>query len=199
MVGLATSLVSLVATLVYYNEERCATCRGDGRGGGAGGGDPWRFALCVASTVLSILFRVFLAAVLFSNTPFAASGLLVALYLVNFLAYGLTFPGGWPVAVVAAYASFFSPSGYAKNHGHHSNVGQNRQLQFRNGGKTSAALTVNQSFSEVERAKINQESLLVRVRMSHGLFALTSVLLLVRERERGREREREREGGEESF
>ncbi len=80
VLGIATSLVSIIATLIYYNEERyegkipswitsiskvctgikktlhfpcrCATCRGDGKGG-----DPWRFTYCVVFTVLSVLFR----------------------------------------------------------------------------------------------------------------------------------------------
>ncbi len=132
-------------------------------------------------------FRVFLSAVLFSVIPWGAFGLLVILYIVNLGVYRSTSLGGWKVAAVAAYASIFAPSGYSKNHGHHSSIIQKQQLKgslLRRSsgarGRTTAALTLSQPYSEVERAKINQESLLFRVRIGYGTFVITSVLLLVR-------------------
>ncbi len=152
---------------------------------------------------------MFLGAVLFCVTPFAAAGLCLSLYSVNFLAYGLTSPGGWPLAAVAAYASLFSPSGYSKSHGHHSSVIQEQErrgslLRKRRGSnaggaRTAAAITLRENYSEVERAKINQESLvkrsesvichlyyreiyfrllLFRIRLSHSLFAALSLAVV---------------------
>ncbi len=136
-----------------------------------------------------LLCRVFVSAVLFSVAPVSATLLVLSVYVVNAVTYGLTLPGGWCVAAVAAYASLFSPAGHAKNHGHHSSVIQKQQQQYRSGsllrrksqadGKTRAAVTLHESYSEVERAKINQESLVVRVRLSHALFLVTSLLAMV--------------------
>ncbi len=46
-------------------------------------------------------------------------------------------------------------------------------------GHTSAAISMRESFSEVERAKINQESLFHQIKISHGLFTSVSILLLI--------------------
>ncbi len=55
----------------------------------------------------------------------------------------------------------------------------NSLLRRRLEGHTIEAVTLSQSFSEVERAKINQESLLRKVLICHGFFAATSFLLFL--------------------
>ena len=58
-------------------------------------------------------------------------------------------------------------------------VGVTGSLKRGGGARTVASMTLRESYSEVERAKINQESLLKKVKVSHGLFSLLSLLLLI--------------------
>ena len=165
------SFASLLATLVYFNDDQR---RHFSRGNGTG----IQFAAALSVDSFSVVFRTFVASALFAVMPWAAFGIVLAAYFINLMAFCCT---GQDVAMslVTAYASLFAPSGYAKEHGANAGiVASIKNHKTKHSGKTLSTVSIK-DFSEVERAKINQESLFSRIRIVHGTFAALSVLVII--------------------
>ena len=171
VVGIVNSFVSLVVTVMYYNEEKPAR----------GPGHTAKFLLALTFSIFSVGFRVWVAAILFSAAPWIAFTLCVAIYVFNVISMTCG-RYAWDVTILASYVSFFCPAGFSKNHGHH-NIQQpslQRRMSFSEPhGRTHSVRGLRDSTSEVERAKIIQESLYKRVKISLALHTLTSLLLLI--------------------
>jgi len=122
VVGIASSYVSLVITLMYYNGERVP---GYGQDASATPQERTKFCAGLLLTLTCVLFRVFLSAVLFSVAPLAAALAALAAFILSLgvstaaLGCGAS-PGGVggvTGALVSAYASLFTPSGHARGSG----------------------------------------------------------------------------------
>lgn len=84
-------------------------------------------------------------------------------------------------SILYSYASLLSPSGYSKDHGecfYSAGTSVNAKYSYAGGGGGGGGDNSRHT-SEVERARINQESLVCRIKISHGLFNVCSFLLLV--------------------
>ncbi len=106
--GLLSSLISIIVTLMYFNEERL--CKAN---------DVQRLIYAFTCTVTSVLFRVFIAAILFSVVPVGAATAAAVLAALAASICGATCDHNWDVALASGYASLFAPAGYVVNHIRH--------------------------------------------------------------------------------
>jgi hypothetical protein len=161
LLGLAFSFVSLVVTVVYYNDERWTKAR------------PQRFFSVLAFSISSVMYRVIVCAVLFSVAPFWSLFIMAVLYLANLVTFKAA-GQSWE-CVLYSYVQLLAPSGFAKESGDgfHSQAYRQKSRYSYAGGDSLRRVPVTTAFSEVERAKITQEDLIKRVRVSHGLFSCT--------------------------
>ncbi len=164
VLSMCFSFLSLVVTLVYYNEERWTSAR------------PERFLSVLGLSVSCVMYRVFVCAVLFSTAPMWSVIITAVLYLTNLAVFKGT-GQSWE-SILFSYAHLLAPSGFAKGagDGFHSYTHHRRRFSYAGGDGGKAAPAVS---SEVERAKINQEALIRRVKVSHILFTVTSVVIVV--------------------
>ena len=133
-----------------------------------------RFLSVIGTSLFSVLYRVFISAILFATAPWISLVVMAALYLVNVAVFKAT--GATWECLLFAYAHLLSPSGFAKDagDGFHSQAYRTKRFSYAGGsgdtmGKGPAV------FSEVERAKINQGR--VRRNKSPPCFTLHSKLL----------------------
>ena len=114
-----------------------------------------RFVSVIGTAVFSILYRVFVCAILFSTAPWISLAVMSALYVVNAVVFKAT--GATWECLLFSYAHLLSPSGFAKDagDGFHSQAYRTKRYSYAGGDGTSKEPAV---FSEVERAKINQGS-----------------------------------------
>ena len=112
----------------------------------------------MGTAFFSVLYRVFLCAVLFSTVPWVSLALAAALYLVNVAAFKAT-GASWE-CLLFAYAHLLAPSGFAKDagDGFHSQAYATKRYSYA-GGDGTLKRPAAAAFSEVERAKINQGQL----------------------------------------
>ena len=110
----------------------------------------------IGTAIFSILYRVFVCAILFSTAPWISLAVMSALYVVNTVLFKAT--GATWECLLFSSAHLLSPSGFAKDagDGFHSQAYRTKRYSYAGGDGTSKEPSV---FSEVERAKINQEHL----------------------------------------
>ena len=107
----------------------------------------------IGTAIFSILYRVFVCAILFSTAPWISFAVMLALYVVTAVVFKAT--GATWECLLFSYAHLLSPSGFAKDagDGFHSQAYRTKRYSYAGGGGTAKEPAV---FSEVERAKINQ-------------------------------------------
>ena len=149
VLSVCLSLTSLLITSVYYNRQT--------------GIPAAKFFSAVLSTFFSICLRVFVISVLFASVPGPATGIILVMYFVYLITYKIV--GGseenWN-CIIYSYYSMFTPAGYARWLGSAKSTNVNGSL----------------GTSEVERAKLNQDSLLRRVKLAYILYVALSIAML---------------------
>ena len=150
VLSITLSFTSLLITAVYYNRQTEIPAA--------------KFFSAVLSTCFSIGMRVFVISVLFASLPGPATGILLVMYFVHLITYKVC--GGseetWN-CIIYSYYSIFTPAGYARYIG----------------SAKSAKINGSLGASEIERAKLNQDSLLKRVTVSYSLHTSLSIALLI--------------------
>merc|ERR1719430_1636922 len=150
LLSISLSAVSLIITSVYYNRQLELPAA--------------KFVSAVLVTVFTTCFRVFVFSILFSSIPLAALGIIIVTYVVNLSVYKVLGESEekWSF-VVYSYYSIFTPTGYATTLGN---------IQ-------STKSTASVGISELERIKLNQESLLERVKVSYLVNVVLSFGMLL--------------------
>lgn len=156
---MTSSLVSVVVSAMHFNDDLILSQ----------GQKPAKFFLGLGVVVSSVLFRMFLASLLCAVTPYWLLGLVITFYLVHLIVFKATKYGGCE-ALLFSFTCLMWPSGHSRNLGDSSGVVFNGLRSGQN---------VTESVSEVKRAKINQEMLLKRSRISHGMFCLLNIILFI--------------------
>ena len=144
------SFTSLVITTIHYNRQAEIPAA--------------KFFSAVLTTIFSICCRVFMLSMLFASLPGPATGMVLVMYFINLISYKTT--GGseenWN-CIIYSYYSLLTPAGYARWIGSAKSTTMNGTL----------------GASEIERAKINQDSLFKRVQVSYLLHTALTISMII--------------------
>ena len=150
VLSITMSFLSVLITSLHYNRQAEIPAA--------------KFFSAALTTIFSICLRVFIISILFATVPGPAAGIVTVMYFIHLITYKAS--GGleenWN-CIIYSYYSIFTPSGYARWIGSAKSTKMNGSL----------------GASEIERAKLNQDSLLKRVVVSYILYVSLSLALLV--------------------
>lgn len=129
-----SSFLSLLITASFYNDEKWD-----------GGRSASKFILNFCVNTSGILYRIFIASLLFAVTPYWAVGI----SFIFFLSHCITFKiaGHTWSCLLYSYTSLLFPSGHTKQ------LGESGTNDFQH---VTSAHTSSRSMSEVRRARLNQ-------------------------------------------
>ena len=148
--SICLTFISLLITSLHYNRQLEIPAA--------------KFFSAVLTSLFTIISRVLIFSILFATMPGPAGGVVSVMYLIHLVVYKIC--GGseenWN-CIVYSYYSIYTPAGYA------------RWI----GSAKSAKMNGTLGNSEIERAKINQDSLLNRVKVSYLLHLSLSLCLIV--------------------
>ena len=143
------SMMSLLITSVHYNRQTEIPAA--------------KVLSAALSTFFAICLRVFVISILFASVPGPATGIIIVMYLVNLVTYkALSGPEENWNCVIYSYYSIIPPTGYAR---------------FLGSAKSSSS-NGSIGLSEIERAKVNQDSLFRRVKISYALHIMLSIAVI---------------------
>jgi len=154
IISMVCSLSSIMVTASYYNDEKWE-----------GGRSASKFILNFSVSLTGVLFRLFIGSLLFAVTPYWALGISLIFYIVHLITFKVT-GHSWS-CLLYSYTCLLFPSGHTK------------QLGDSPGNDFHHVMANNHSVSEVRRARLNQESLLKQVRITHGVYCLLNLISLV--------------------
>jgi len=154
IISMVCSLSSIMVTASFYNDEKWD-----------GGRSASKFTLNFGVSLTGVLFRLFIGSLLFAVTPYWALGITLLFYTIHLITFKVA-GHSWS-CLLYSYTCLLFPSGHTK------------QLGDSPGNDFQHVIANNHSVSEVRRARLNQETLLKQVRISHGLFSILNLVSLV--------------------